>query len=76
MVTQNKKKYYIILSDELIYRGSILLQYFQRSTKLADVNRRLKSQIWSSVVTVVLIEGKKLLPMDIDGLSDPYVKFR
>ncbi|XP_065348961.1 multiple C2 and transmembrane domain-containing protein isoform X2 [Cloeon dipterum] len=51
-------------------------QYFQRSTKLADVNRRLKSQIWSSVVTVVLIEGKNLLPMDIDGLSDPYVKFR
>ncbi|CAB3370492.1 Hypothetical predicted protein [Cloeon dipterum] len=51
-------------------------RYFQRSTKLADVNRRLKSQIWSSVVTVVLIEGKNLLPMDIDGLSDPYVKFR
>lgn len=60
----------------LINSGSNLLQYFQRSTKLADVNRRLKSQIWSSVVTVVLIEGKKLLPMDIDGLSDPYVKFR
>ncbi|XP_071444418.1 multiple C2 and transmembrane domain-containing protein isoform X1 [Hetaerina americana] len=51
-------------------------QYFQRNTKLSDVNRRLKSQIWSSVVTIVLIEGKNLVAMDMDGLSDPYVKFR
>ncbi|XP_011699942.1 PREDICTED: multiple C2 and transmembrane domain-containing protein 1 isoform X6 [Wasmannia auropunctata] len=51
-------------------------QYFQRTNRLADVNRRLKSQIWSSVVTIVLVEAKSLLPMDIDGLSDPYVKFR
>ncbi|XP_058790491.1 multiple C2 and transmembrane domain-containing protein isoform X2 [Phymastichus coffea] len=51
-------------------------QYFQRSNRLADVNRKLKSQIWSSVVTIVLVEAKNLLPMDIDGLSDPYVKFR
>ncbi|XP_043290085.1 multiple C2 and transmembrane domain-containing protein isoform X4 [Venturia canescens] len=51
-------------------------QYFQRTSRLADVNRKLKSQIWSSVVTIVLVEAKNLLPMDIDGLSDPYVKFR
>ncbi|XP_057330178.1 multiple C2 and transmembrane domain-containing protein isoform X2 [Microplitis mediator] len=51
-------------------------RYFQRTNRLADVNRRLKSQIWSSVVTIVLVEAKSLLPMDIDGLSDPYVKFR
>ncbi|XP_012229757.1 multiple C2 and transmembrane domain-containing protein isoform X7 [Linepithema humile] len=51
-------------------------QYFQKTNRLADVNRRLKSQIWSSVVTIVLVEAKNLLPMDIDGLSDPYVKFR
>ncbi|XP_076679201.1 multiple C2 domain and transmembrane region protein isoform X5 [Andrena cerasifolii] len=51
-------------------------QYFQRTNRLADVNRRLKSQIWSSVVTIVLVEAKNLLPMDIDGLSDPFVKFR
>ncbi|KAK0169078.1 hypothetical protein PV327_002824 [Microctonus hyperodae] len=51
-------------------------QYFQRTNRLADVNRRLKSQIWSSVVTIVLVEAKNLLPMDIDGLSTPYVKFR
>ncbi|XP_046427276.1 multiple C2 and transmembrane domain-containing protein isoform X6 [Neodiprion fabricii] len=51
-------------------------QYFQRNTRLVDVNRKLKSQIWSSVVTIVLVEAKNLLPMDIEGLSDPYVKFR
>ncbi|KAK0093353.1 hypothetical protein PV326_013754 [Microctonus aethiopoides] len=48
----------------------------RRTNRLADVNRRLKSQIWSSVVTIVLVEAKNLLPMDIDGLSTPYVKFR
>ncbi|XP_012538193.2 multiple C2 and transmembrane domain-containing protein isoform X3 [Monomorium pharaonis] len=53
-----------------------IYKYFQRTNRLADVNRRLKSQIWSSVVTIVLVEAKNLLPMDIDGLSDPYVKFR
>lgn len=54
----------------------LTLQYFQKTNRLADVNRRLKSQIWSSVVTIVLVEAKNLLPMDIDGLADPYVKFR
>jgi len=43
---------------------------------MGDVNRRLKSQIWSSVVTIVLVEAKNLQPMEIDGFSDPYVKFR
>nr|CAD7198985.1 unnamed protein product [Timema douglasi] len=65
------------LQEETKYKcWSVLLQYFQRNTKLCDVNRRLKSQIWSSVVTIVLVEGKNLLPMDIDGFSDPYAKFR
>lgn len=53
-----------------------MLQYFQRNSKLSDVNRRLKSQIWSSVVTIVLVEGKNLLPMNMEGTSDPYCKFR
>nr|XP_053641516.1 multiple C2 and transmembrane domain-containing protein-like isoform X5 [Cherax quadricarinatus] len=52
-------------------------QYLQRGgSRLAEQQRRLKSQIWSSVVTIVLVEGKNLLPMDPDGTSDPYVKFR
>ncbi|XP_077295551.1 multiple C2 domain and transmembrane region protein [Arctopsyche grandis] len=52
-------------------------QYFQRSTRLCDINKRLKCQIWSSVVTIVLVEAKGLTAMDQDtGSSDPYVKFR
>ncbi|XP_068083885.1 multiple C2 and transmembrane domain-containing protein isoform X1 [Anabrus simplex] len=61
---------------EQVINVNLKKQYFQRNTKLCDVNRRLKSQIWSSVVTIVLVEGKNLLPMDIDGFSDPYAKFR
>lgn len=52
-------------------------QFFQKNSKISDVNKRLKSQIWSSVVTIVLVEGKNLLACDPEtGTSDPYVKFR
>ncbi|XP_049543863.1 multiple C2 and transmembrane domain-containing protein [Anopheles darlingi] len=51
-------------------------QYFQRNPKLADASRRLKSQIWSSVVTIVLIEAKALPPDAENGLNDIYVRFR
>ncbi|XP_054012595.1 multiple C2 and transmembrane domain-containing protein isoform X2 [Hylaeus anthracinus] len=64
------------LRDNVKEKMEDIHRYFQRTNRLADVNRRLKSQIWSSVVTIVLVEAKNLLPMDIDGLSDPYVKFR
>ena len=45
-------------------------------SKMGDQAKKMKTQIWSSVVTIVLIEGTKLLPMDDNGYSDPYVKFR
>ncbi|EAL41731.2 AGAP007646-PA [Anopheles gambiae str. PEST] len=48
----------------------------QRNPKLADASRRLKSQIWSSVVTIVLIEAKGLPPDAENGLNDLYVRFR
>ncbi|XP_029160495.1 multiple C2 and transmembrane domain-containing protein isoform X1 [Nylanderia fulva] len=64
------------LKDNVKEKIEDIHRYFQKTNRLADVNRRLKSQIWSSVVTIVLVEAKNLLPMDIDGLSDPYVKFR
>lgn len=40
------------------------------------MSRRLKSQIWSSVVTIVLIETKGLPPDLEGGIDEPFVKFR
>lgn len=53
------------------------LQYLLKNTRLSDVNKKLKAQIWSSVVTIVLVEAKNLPAMDLDTrTSDPYCKFR
>ena len=49
-----------------------LLQY--QSMRLSDVHR--KSQLWRGIVSISLIEGRSLQPMDANGLSDPYIKFR
>ncbi|XP_062532774.1 multiple C2 and transmembrane domain-containing protein isoform X1 [Bombyx mori] len=52
-------------------------QYLLKNTRINDVNKRLKAQIWSSVVTIVLVEAKNLSAMDLDTRSsDPYCKFR
>ncbi|XP_010212178.1 PREDICTED: multiple C2 and transmembrane domain-containing protein 1, partial [Tinamus guttatus] len=45
-----------------------------QSLRLSDVHR--KSQLWRGIVSVTLIEGRRLKAMDVNGLSDPYVKFR
>nr|XP_033773573.1 multiple C2 and transmembrane domain-containing protein 1 isoform X2 [Geotrypetes seraphini] len=45
-----------------------------QSLRLSDVNR--KSQLWTGIVSITLIEGRDLKAMDSNGLSDPYVKFR
>ena len=43
----------------------------------ADKQKKLKSgEKWSAIVSIILIEGKDLLAMDIEGTSDPYCKFR
>ncbi|XP_053619978.1 multiple C2 and transmembrane domain-containing protein isoform X5 [Plodia interpunctella] len=57
--------------------GDRIHRYLLKNTRLSDVNKRLKAQIWSSVVTIVLVEAKNLPAMDMDTRSsDPYCKFR
>ncbi|XP_064165596.1 multiple C2 and transmembrane domain-containing protein 1 isoform X5 [Anguilla rostrata] len=46
----------------------------QQNPRLSEQNR--KSQLWRGIVSISLIEGRNLTPMDTNGLSDPYVKFR
>ncbi|XP_029920781.1 multiple C2 and transmembrane domain-containing protein 1 isoform X2 [Myripristis murdjan] len=46
----------------------------QQSMRLSELHR--KAQLWRGIVSIALIEGRDLIPMDTNGLSDPYVKFR
>ncbi|KAM9820973.1 multiple C2 and transmembrane domain-containing protein 1-like [Neosynchiropus ocellatus] len=46
----------------------------QQAQRLADLHK--KSRLWRGIANIALIEGRNLIPMDSNGLSDPYVKFR
>ncbi|XP_051542473.1 multiple C2 and transmembrane domain-containing protein 1-like isoform X1 [Myxocyprinus asiaticus] len=49
-------------------------QQQQQNLRLSDLYK--KSQLWRGIVSIHLVEGRDLIPMDQNGLSDPYVKFK
>ena len=62
---------------------TMALQFLQSMSRAgADVNRKVqqtKSQVWTSVANIVLVEAKNLLPTDRGHnapLPDPFVKFK
>lgn len=44
--------------------------------RFIDTQKRAKSQVWSSVLTVLIIEAKNLSPGPDNYVMDSYVKFR
>lgn len=64
------------LTRDTLYSSfvSVCVDQQQQSMRLSELHR--KSQLWRGIVSIALIEGRNLIPMDPNGLSDPYAKFR
>ncbi|KAH8397234.1 hypothetical protein KR215_010932, partial [Drosophila sulfurigaster] len=77
MLLKRLRQQHSELREQLELGCEELKEHFQRNSKLAESSKRLKSQIWSSVVTILLVKAKDL-PLAEDGnkLIDTHFKFR
>lgn len=69
---------YIVLQCTLVPQTGSQLQKYLRSINAQSSIEKIKKKtpVRNAVVTIVLIEGKDLVAMDDNGLSDPYVRFQ
>lgn len=54
----------------------LLLSCYQKSTKMSEQAKKMKVQIWSSIVNILVIEGKHLANKDGDPLNKPYLRLK